>query len=126
MILTNNTKEISKIVSTWVDSQKDLAEKMSFTPSSLCCMLSGKVAIPLNRFLQIVHILKPPKQEVEKVFGLYLDDLEIPRENMSLWFRSWGEGNMEPSDREKLHRIVDQIDKKKLAALAPVASLMLD
>jgi hypothetical protein len=123
--MPDNSKKISDCVSRWVGSQKDLAETLGITPASLCRMLAGtRTALPLNRFLQIVHILKPPVSEVEEVFGLYLDDLGIPRADMQISFRSYNQTEMPDSLRGNTHRMIDKLDDKKLAALGPVLKLM--
>jgi hypothetical protein len=123
--MPDNSEKISGKVFCWVGSQKDLAETLGITPAALCRMLAGtRTALPLNRFLQIVHILKPPVSEVEEVFGLYLDDLGIPRADMQISFRSYNQTEMPDSLRGNTHRMIDKLDDKKLAALGPVLKLM--
>jgi hypothetical protein len=109
MLLLNNSESISKIVSGWVPNQKDLAEKLEVTQAAMSKMLSATAAIPLNRFLQIVHIVKPPKDEVDKVFALYLADLDIPTDDMALVFRSYHENTLPRSARETIHQLVDRL-----------------
>lgn len=117
-------KKISKMVSGWVIVQKELAEKLGITPASLSAMLSGKVGLPLERFLQIVHILRPPADEVAEAWGLYLDDLKIPRNALDLVMQNYGTAPANESIRARIHRLVDEIDESKLATIEPVLIMM--
>jgi transcriptional regulator with XRE-family HTH domain len=122
--MPDNSKKISGKVFCWVGSQKDLAEQLGISTGAMSRFASGERALPLNRFLQIVHILKPPVSEVEEVFGLYLDDLGISRSDMQIAFRSYSQTEMPDSLRGNTHRMIDKLDDKKLAALGPVLKLM--
>ena len=124
MIISNNSKEISKIVSSWVVSQKDLSDKLGISSAAMSRFFSSVTAIPLNRFLQIVHILKPPKAEVEEVFGLYLDDLGISRNDMALIFRGYHEDSVTEGPKERLHRLIDFLNDEQHIALVNVVQLM--
>lgn len=62
----------------WVISQTDLAKALGMTSPSINSMLNGKKRLPFNRFLQIVHKLNPPQNEVDEVFNLYLNKFELP------------------------------------------------
>lgn len=124
MLLLNNSESISKIVSGWVPNQKELAEKLEVTQAAMSKMLSATAAIPLNRFLQIVHIVKPPKDEVDKVFALYLADLDIPTDDMALVFRSYHENTLPRSARETIHQLVDRLEPHQLDALEPILHMM--
>jgi hypothetical protein len=70
--------KIGKKVSMWVISQTDLAKALGMTSPSINSMLNGKKRLPFNRFLQIVHQLNPPQNEVDEVFNLYLNKFELP------------------------------------------------
>jgi hypothetical protein len=124
MLLLNNSESISKIVSGWVPNQKELAEKLEVTQAAMSKMLSATAAIPLNRFLQIVHIVKPPKDEVDRVFALYLADLGIPTDDMALVFRSYHENTLPRSARETIHQLVDRLEPHQLDALEPILHMM--
>jgi hypothetical protein len=121
---TKNSVEIGRKCSLWVQSQKDLAADICISQAAICKMFSGAAALPLPRFLQIVHALKPPRAEVEEVFGLYLDELDIPAADMALIFKGYSEDNLTPTLRESIHKIVDSLDDRQLAALLPVLNLM--
>jgi hypothetical protein len=115
---------ISQMVSSWVGTQRELAAQLQITPASLSAMLGGKVGLPLNRFLQIVHILKPPKDEVDKVFAMYLADLGISPDDMVLIFRSYHENALPRSARETVHQLVDRLQPHQLDALEPILHMM--
>jgi hypothetical protein len=115
---------ISQTASKWVAIQRELASKLQITPASLSAMLSGKVGLPFDRFLQIVHIVKPPKDEVDKVFALYLADLGIPTDDMALVFRSYHENTLPRSARETIHQLVDRLEPHQLDALEPILNMM--
>ena len=116
-------KKISSIVSGWVSIQKDLAMRLSITPASLSAMLSGKVALPLERFLQIVHILRPPADEVAEVWGLYLEDLNIPRGALELGLRGY-RTNSQDDIRTRVHQLVDEVSESQLAVIEPILIMM--
>lgn len=75
-------KKIGRKVANWVDSQKDIAEEMGVSVPTVNSMLNGKMKFPLTRFIQIVHILNPPQEEVNDVFNLYLEELGIPENSI--------------------------------------------
>lgn len=70
--------KIAKKVSQWVISQTELAKALGMASPSINSMLNGKKNLPLNRFLQIVHELNPPQNEVDEVFNLYLNKFDLP------------------------------------------------
>lgn len=76
--------KIGKKVALWIDSQTDVAEALGITPASLHTMLNGRLRLPLKRFTQIVYHVNPPQPEVDEVFNLYLEDLDIPENSMRL------------------------------------------
>lgn len=120
---TKNSVEIGRRCSLWVQSQKDLAADICISQAAICKMFSGQAALPLPRFLQIVHTLKPPRPEVEEVFALYLEELDIPASDMALIFKGYSD-SLTPTLRESIHKIVDSLDDRQLAALLPVLNLM--
>ena len=76
--------KIGKKVAQWIGSQTDVAEALGITPASLHTMLNGRLRLPLKRFTQIVYHVNPPQPEVDEVFNLYLEDLDIPEGSMRL------------------------------------------
>ena len=46
---------VGKKVAKWIDSQKEIAEEIGVSSPSIHSMLSGKIKLPLGRFLQIVY-----------------------------------------------------------------------
>ena len=120
----SDNKKISQAVSNWVTVQKELAEKLAITPASLSAMLSGKVGLPLERFLQIVHILRPPADEVAEVWGLYLEELNIPSGALELVMRNYSITPVKGSIRDRIHRLVDEVDEDKLATIEPILIMM--
>jgi predicted transcriptional regulator len=119
-----NELKISKIVSSWIENQRELAKLLGITSASVSVMLSGKAALPLGRFLQIVHLIKPPVDEVEKAFNLYIEDLGISGDDMRIVFRSYGTNTLQDDTRASVHRMIDNLNEQQLAALKPVLELM--
>jgi len=80
-MINNAANQIKKSIFDWLESsemqQKELAEKLEVSPASVNRMLKEDfvTALPLSRFLQIVHILKPKQAEIDRVFGLYCQEL---------------------------------------------------
>lgn len=106
-------KTVGRKISKWVDSQKEIAEEIGMSPSSINSMLKGKIKLPLSRFLQIAYYLNPPKEEVAEVFNLYLEELELPPDAFILVHKETGEsGTTEislSSANTKLHKIMDAV-----------------
>lgn len=104
---------IGRKISKWVDSQKEIAEEIGMSPSSINSMLKGKMRLPLSRFLQIAYYLNPPKEEVAEVFNLYLEELELPPDAFTLVHKDTvGAGTGEislSSANTKLHKIMDAV-----------------
>lgn len=73
---------IGKKVSQWVDSQKEIAEEIGVSSPSIHSMLTGKIKLPLPRFLQIIYHLNPPQQEVQEIFNMYLKELDLPADGI--------------------------------------------
>lgn len=70
--------KIGKKVAQWIDSQAQLAQEMGIAPSAISSYISGKRQLPLPRFLQIVHNAKPPQDDIDDIFNMYLEDAGIP------------------------------------------------
>lgn len=73
---------IGKKVANWVDSQKEIAEEIGVSSPSMHSMLTGKIKLPLPRFLQIMYHLNPPQDEVQEIFNLYLKELDLPADGI--------------------------------------------
>lgn len=123
-VMTDNSKKINESVFRWVKSQKELCEQLNISSGAMSRFSSGERALPINRFLQIVHILKPPKNEVDEVFSLYLKDLGIPQKDMQISFRGYHEDPLVDTVRESVRRLVDELDETKLVAALPVLRFM--
>lgn len=122
-------RKIKESVLQWLDCadmpQKDLAEKLSISPPSLNHMLKGDAPFPLSRFLQTAYILAPGEAEVNRVFALYLEELEIPAEAIRIQLRQGG-GIQQQDLRARIHAMVDQISDDKLPVLAPLVEMMVE
>jgi transcriptional regulator with XRE-family HTH domain len=70
--------KIGRRVAKWIDSQTQIAQEMGIASSAISSYISGKRQLPLPRFLQIVHNAKPPQDDIDDIFNMYLGDLGIP------------------------------------------------
>ena len=70
--------KIGKKVAKWVDSQTKAAEEIGCSLSTINRVVRGRGRMRLAIFLQIVHFFTPPQEEVDEIFDLYLEDLNIP------------------------------------------------
>jgi hypothetical protein len=103
---------ISKKVAAWVDSQKEIAEEIGVSVPSVHSMLTGKIKLPIGRFLQIIHFLNPPQEEVTEVFNLYLEDLGLPENCITIKHSNTaetGSNNLSISSNSKIPRIIDAV-----------------
>jgi predicted transcriptional regulator len=124
--MSSFSKEIIRIITPWIESQKVLAEKIGMSPAAVCQILSGKKALPLSRFLQIVHASNPPVTDIAKAFSLYLDECKIPRERMSLVIHSYGFSAIPETPREKIHRLVNQLSEEQLQTVESMLGLLVN
>jgi hypothetical protein len=77
-------RNVGKKVANWVDSQKEIAEEIGISTPSMNSMLTGKIRLPLPRFLQIIYHLNPPCNEVQDIFNLYLKELDLPPDGITI------------------------------------------
>ena len=80
-------RSIGKKVSQWVNSQKEIADEIGISTPSMNSMLTGKIKLPLPRFLQIIYHLNPPQEEVQDIFNLYLKELDLPADGITIRHR---------------------------------------
>lgn len=114
----NMQDQIRQIIANWIScadiSQKELAEKLGIAPPSFSTMLSGKIALPISRFLQIIYFLHPEQSEIDCVWELYLKELNIPKTALRLVTNT---GASQIDDRKRVHELVDQLPDIQLLAL---------
>jgi hypothetical protein len=115
---------IGKKVANWVDSQKEIAEEIGVSSPSMHSMLTGKIKLPLPRFLQIMYHLNPPQDEVQEIFNLYLKELDLPPDGITIRHK------VESSDPEvsitfdtRIARITDAVIESDLTDEAKVKVL---
>ena len=70
--------KIGRKVAKWIDNQSKLAQELGINSAAISCFISGKRQLPLNRFIQIINTQKPPQEDIDEIFNLYLEDLGIP------------------------------------------------
>jgi transcriptional regulator with XRE-family HTH domain len=70
--------KIAKKIADWVDSPTEIAEAIGISPAAISKAKNGQMKMKIGRICQIVHFLKPPQTEVDEMFDLYLEDLDIP------------------------------------------------
>ena len=104
-------RRVSKKTARLVKSQKELAEKMGVTSSCVSTMLAGKAKLPLARFLQIMYHLNPDQDEVNDIFNIYLENLNIPHNALQLRHRdhltAGSSGSL--SGDKKIEKILEEI-----------------
>ena len=122
--MSSFSKEINRIITPWIDSQRVLADKIGVSPAAVCQMLSGKKALPLTRFLQIVHVTNPVSTEVTKAFNLYLDECNIPRERIALAVNHYGIASPTETTRGKIHLLVDSLEEGQLQTVESMLTLL--
>jgi DNA-binding transcriptional regulator YdaS (Cro superfamily) len=71
-------KKIGPQIAKWVENQQETAEIMGISPASLNQMLSGKIRLPLPRFLQIMYYRNPPQAEANDIFNQFLAKVDLP------------------------------------------------
>ena len=109
----SNQEAIRNLIGQWIPQQNETARKLGMTPSGLNQMLSGASLFPFTRFLQLVNLLKPEQDQVDKVFELYLEDLGIPRDVMRLVVTGAKAGDL----RSRCHALLDQAPDSALSAI---------
>ena len=116
-------RNVGKKVAKWIDSQKEIAEEIGVSSPSIHSMLSGKIKLPLGRFLQIVYYLNPPREEVAEIFNLYLKDLELPPNAFSILHKDHpdaGSSKVFSFMDEKINQITDTVMSSDLTDEAKV------
>lgn len=115
--------KVGPLVTNWVSSQRELAQALGVADSSLSLMLSGKQKFPMPRFVQTVYHLRPPQQEVDKAFNIYLSRLDLPQDSVELRLP----GRLpepatapEPSAAEKIDSIIKAVMNSDLDDSAKV------
>ena len=116
-------RNVGKKIAKWVDSQKGVAEEIGVSVSSMNSMLTGKMKLPLPRFLQIAYHLNPPQEEISEIFNLYLEDLELPLDGLKLIHKEVteaGKGEVSISVDNKINKIIDAVMTSDLSDEAKV------
>ena len=117
-------RKIKLSILQWVNqgeiSQKELAEALNISAPSLSKMLSGAAPLPITRFLQIVNVLHPSQDEINKVWQLYLDELGLSATILKLTLAY----NAPKDLRSKMHALIDVIPLEQLAVLEPLLENM--
>ena len=76
--------KIAKKIAEWVDSPVEIAEATGISTATLSKAKNGQLRMKIGRICQIIHFLKPPQSEVDEMFNLYLEDLNIPPGSLRL------------------------------------------
>jgi predicted transcriptional regulator len=104
---------IGRKISKWVDSQAEIAEEIGVSPATISRAIRGEFKMRMGRFVQIVHYLNPPQNEVDEIFDLYLEELGIPAGSMRL--SSLGSKQNEVSEvsishcSSRINKIIDAV-----------------
>ena len=90
---TDIDKRVSVLVKTAIrnsaSSQRDVASLLGIKESSLSQMLSGVAPLPVERFFQIVGIIRPDRTAVNEIFALYQKKYSIPPSAIALLDGGW-------------------------------------
>ena len=106
-------------------TQRELATKMGIAPPGLSQMLTTDKALPFLRLMQAIYHLKPPTAEVDDIFALYCDSLDIPRGALRLTLGRVIEPNAGAA-RARIHTLVDKIEDNKLAIVEAMLKGLID
>lgn len=98
--------KIGPKIAKWVENQMETASIIGVAPSSLHQMLAGKIRLPLLRFLQIAYYLKPPKEEVDEIFDLFLAKVDLPPNALRIVL---GDETPEPIKKSETDTIIDAV-----------------
>lgn len=113
-----NQSKIREIVSAWIEhaqiQQKDLSSEINVTPASLNKFLKADgVLFPFPRFLQIVHKLNPPQEEITEAFGYFLAEWKLPIASFQLL-----QGKLPVEDivtaRARVHALVEKLSFEQI------------
>ena len=77
-------RKIGPQIAKWVENQQETAEMMGISPASLNQMLSGKIRLPLPRFLQIMYYRNPQQIEVNDIFNQFLAKVDLPPNSLRI------------------------------------------
>ena len=122
----NIGNELREIVSGWIKQQNTTAKELGISPAGLNKMLTGATPLPVTRFLQLVYYLRPPQNEVDRAFGLYLQELNLPEDGLRLTRKSGMAETAALDDRRaRIHAMIDQLSDEQLAGLEPMLAVLL-
>ena len=113
--------ELVNIISGWIKQQKKVAHIIGISPAALNKMLKNEAALPLSRFLQLVYYCKPPQNEIDKAFQLYLQELNISPDFFVLTINS-----NSCYIRSKIHSMIDRMTEDQLQKLEPLLAMLLE
>ena len=98
--------KIGPKIANWVGNQVEMASIIGVATSSLHQMLAGKIRLPLLRFLQIAYYLKPPQEEVDEIFNLFLAKVDLPPDSLRI---VRGDEAPEPLKKSETNAIIDAV-----------------
>jgi transcriptional regulator with XRE-family HTH domain len=117
--MTKKGKKIAELI----DSKKEIAEEMGISQAAISSMLTGKMAIPLNRFIQMVYFINPPQENVNEIFDMYLEELGLPEGCLIITHKELAQtegGNLSIAGCNRVSRIMDVIMASDLPDAAKV------
>lgn len=101
-----------KKIAEFIDSKKEIAEEMGISQAAVSSMLTGKMAIPLNRFIQMIYFTNPTQDNVNEIFNMYLEDLGLPAGCLTLFLKDAAQqqgDNMSIACCNRVGRITDAV-----------------
>jgi transcriptional regulator with XRE-family HTH domain len=117
--MTKKGKKIAELI----DSKKEIAEEMGISQAAISSMLTGKMAIPLNRFIQMVYFINPPQENVNEIFDMYLEELGLPEGCLIITHKELAQSegsNLSIPGCNRVSRIIDVIMSSDLPDAAKV------
>ena len=106
--MTRKSKKIAKLI----DSKSAIAKEMGITPAAISSMLNGQMAIPLNRFIQMIYFINPPQENINEIFDMYLSDLGLPEGSLIISHKNVAPqegGSMSIACCNRVNRITDAV-----------------
>ena len=97
-------------------TQRKLASELGITEVTISQMLSGVAPLPLERFFQMVAILKPIREDVNEIFRLYQEKFSFPDDAFSMIDCGWVQKRFAELQAQPAEQL-SEINKKEIEVI---------
>ena len=97
-------------------TQRKLASELGITEVTISQMLSGVAPLPLERFFQMVAILKPMREDVNEIFRLYQEKFNFPDDAFSMIDCGWVQKRYAELQAQPAEQL-SEINKKEIEVI---------